>query len=153
MNKKEIISLLGIIFSVFFIGMMFFSNLNTEIKVNLQGKSPSIIKVPAMFTLPETIILLILTAVATACIIYFASDLSKKINISQNQGLALKVLDGDSKRLYHHLLEKGEALQKDLVYELSFSKAKTTRILDKLVQKNLVERISYGNTNKIRIIE
>ena len=51
------------------------------------------------------------------------------------------------------ILEKGECLQKDLIYELGFAKAKVTRVLDRLEQKKIIVRISYGKTNKVKVVE
>jgi len=51
---------------------------------------------------------------------------------------------------YDEEFDDENCLQKDLVYELGISKASVTRILDKLSDKNIVERVSYGKTNKVR---
>lgn len=65
---------------------------------------------------------------------------------------ALRLLDGDEKRVFGEILESGgEILQKDLPIQLNFPKAKITRILDDLEKKGLVIRKRYGMTNKVII--
>lgn len=68
------------------------------------------------------------------------------------QKLTLRLLSGDERRLFRRIHEAGgEVLQKDLVAEGTFSKAKVTRLLDKLENKSLVVRERYGSTNRVRI--
>jgi hypothetical protein len=70
------------------------------------------------------------------------------------QRLAIKLLSGDERKMFRRIVEGGgEVLQKDLVAEGKFSKAKVTRLLDKLERKDLIVRSRYGSTNKIRISE
>ena len=45
----------------------------------------------------------------------------------------------------------GEMLQRDLVALGMFSKAKVTRVLDKLEAKGLVVREAHGMTNRVRL--
>jgi len=68
------------------------------------------------------------------------------------QKLTLRLLNGDERRIFRRIHEAGgEVLQKDLVAEGTFSKAKVTRLLDKLENKGLVVRERYGSTNRVRI--
>lgn len=68
------------------------------------------------------------------------------------QKLTLRLLNGDERRLFRRIHEAGgEVLQKDLVAEGTFSKAKVTRLLDKLENKSLVVRERYGSTNRVFI--
>jgi uncharacterized membrane protein len=68
------------------------------------------------------------------------------------QKLTLRLLGGDERKLFRRIHEAGgEVLQKDLVAEGVFSKAKVTRLLDKLENKGLVVRERYGSTNRVRI--
>ncbi len=48
--------------------------------------------------------------------------------------------------------DKKEMLQKDLSRAAEFSKAKVTRVLDRLVKKGLVERKTFGKTNKVKVL-
>lgn len=70
------------------------------------------------------------------------------------QKLAIKLLSGDERKMFRRIVDGGgEVLQRDLVAEGTFSKAKVTRLLDKLERKDLVVRSRYGSTNKVRISE
>ncbi|MBI2233275.1 MAG: hypothetical protein HYU56_05110 [Candidatus Aenigmarchaeota archaeon] len=55
----------------------------------------------------------------------------------------------DEKRVIEYLQERKTALQSDLEHEFKFSRAKATRIVSKLQEKNLVGKQKYGRTNKL----
>jgi len=68
------------------------------------------------------------------------------------EAAVVKILDEDERRLYLQVREAGgTALQRDLVASGTFSKAKVTRLLDKLERKGLVARERYGATNRVRL--
>ena len=70
----------------------------------------------------------------------------------REQELISRLLDGDEKKLFNLILESdGVVLQKDIVAKGIFSKAKVTRLLDKLENRGLVERERYGLTNRIKV--
>lgn len=82
-----------------------------------------------------------------------ASDASA-LPSEEVQRLAIKLLSGDERKMFRRIVDGGgEVLQRDLVAEGTFSKAKVTRLLDKLERKDLVVRSRYGSTNKVRISE
>ena len=59
-------------------------------------------------------------------------------------------LAGDEHILYKAVYDRGgSALQRNLPEETGFSKAKVTRVLDRLEQRGLIERMSYGVTNNV----
>lgn len=65
----------------------------------------------------------------------------------------IKLLDEDERRMYLEIREHGgEMLQRDLVALGTFSKAKVTRVLDKLETKGLVVRERHGMTNRVRLV-
>ena len=134
---------------IFLIGFILFSGVNTDIMIKLEGGKTIVSKIPPNFPIGTTVFLIILSAVAGWAGFYYISDLSKKLSITKKQHFTVQMLEGDVKRMYLYILEKEQCLQKDLVYELKLPKAKVTRILDKLDQKGLVKRISYGKTNRI----
>jgi len=69
----------------------------------------------------------------------------------REQELISRLLDGDEKKLFNLIIESdGVILQKDIVAMGIFSKAKVTRLLDKLENRGLIERERYGLTNRIR---
>lgn len=68
------------------------------------------------------------------------------------QKLAIRLLSGDERKMFRRIVDEGgEVLQKDLVAVGIFSKAKVTRLLDKLEGKGLVVRERYGATNRVRV--
>jgi len=66
----------------------------------------------------------------------------------------LRTLDADELRLYEMVRDAGgELLQMHVVSAKIFSKAKVTRLLDKLEKRGLVVRERHGMTNRIRTIK
>jgi len=66
----------------------------------------------------------------------------------------LSTLGADELRLYEMIRGAGgELLQMHVVSAKVFSKAKVTRLLDKLEKRGLVVRERHGMTNRIRIIK
>lgn len=153
MNKKEILSLGIFLVSIFLIGFIFFLGIDTQVNIKIESGKTIAATIPANFSILTTIFLMVLTLSSTLSFIYFISDISKTVTTSMKQKTIVKVLSGDEKKLYQFVLDKGECLQKDLIYELGFAKAKVTRILDKLDEKGAIKRISYGKTNKIVAIK
>ena len=65
----------------------------------------------------------------------------------------VKLLDEDERRMYLELRDHGgQMYQRDLVALGTFSKAKVTRVLDKLEAKGLVVREAHGMTNLVRLV-
>lgn len=65
----------------------------------------------------------------------------------------MKLLDEDERRMYLELRDHGgQMYQRDLVALGIFSKAKVTRVLDKLEAKGLVVREAHGMTNRVRLV-
>jgi len=150
-RKKQAIYMIFLFVSLFSISFIFFSNAITEIDVTVNGETPEYVEIPAMFSTMQVIFLMILTFVSTACFLLFCIDFNKGDKNNKKQKIASSVLEGDKKKLYEIIQEKNEILQKDLVYESGFSKAKVTRILRKLDDKTLIVVKPWGNTNKIII--
>lgn len=69
---------------------------------------------------------------------------------SSLKAIDVSKLDEDEKKVYQIMKEKdGSAYQSDLIKELQCSKVKITRILDKMEQKQILERKRRGMTNLI----
>lgn len=65
----------------------------------------------------------------------------------------VKLLSEDERRMYLELRDHGGMMyQRDLVALGIFSKAKVTRVLDKLEAKGLVVREAHGMTNRVRLV-
>ena len=79
-----------------------------------------------------------------------ASPASDPIVIGKNVGR----LSAEERNLFSEIQRRGgSAYQKDLVALGTFSRAKVTRLLDKLEAKGLVVRERHGMTNRIRITD
>lgn len=151
MNKKETLSLGVFLVSFLLIGLILFTGMNSEVTIKLENGKTISSEIPSSFPITSTLMLMLFSATGAVSLFYFLTDLSKKITLTNKQGHTLSMLEGDLKKVYLFIAEKGEILQKDLVYELGMPKARVTRILDKLADKDLVQRISYGKTNKITL--
>lgn len=57
----------------------------------------------------------------------------------------------EEKQIMNYLLKRKECWTKELVRELNISKVRLSRKLRKLEERGLIERIPYGNENKIKI--
>ena len=65
----------------------------------------------------------------------------------------LSHLGNDERRLYDMIVERGgEVLQRDIVASGEFSKAKVTRLLDKLEGRELIKRERHGMTNRVKLV-
>lgn len=65
----------------------------------------------------------------------------------------MRLLNADERRMYLEIRDHGGLmLQRDLVALGVFSKAKVTRVLDKLEAKGIVVREAHGMTNRVRIV-
>jgi len=68
------------------------------------------------------------------------------------QDLAIRLLDGDERRMMKVIVEaKGSVLQRDLVRITAFSEAKVSRLLDRLEERGLVRRERQGMANRVRL--
>ena len=151
MDKRESLHLILLAVSLFSIAYIFFANAITDVYVTIENGEPVLVQVTEMYSVVQVLFLMLMTAIGTYSFVYLYRGLNKIANHSKKQKLAAKILEGDELRLYHLILKKRECLQKDLVYESKYPKAKVTRLLEKLNRKGLVDRKPYGNTNKIYV--
>ena len=150
-RRRQIVYMIFLFISLFSISFLFLSNTITQIDISEEDGTTEIVEIPAMFSILQVIFLMIFTFVATGCFLLLYIDFKKTDKNKKKQKIVSTILDGDEKILYDIIKEKNEILQKDLVYESGFSKAKVTRILGKLDNKKLIVRKPWGNTNKILI--
>jgi predicted HTH transcriptional regulator len=75
---------------------------------------------------------------------YFIKKQNKKDKYTRN-------LFGEEKKIMKYLINKKECWTKDLVKDLEIPKVRLSRKIRKLVEKGLVEKIPYGNENKIKL--
>ncbi len=149
MDKKEVVYIILLAVALFSIAYIFFANAITDVYVTVEDGEPVAVQVTEMYSVMQVIFLMLMTVIGTYSFVYLYRDLSKLEDRSKKQKLAAKILEGDELKLYNIILNKKECIQKDLVYESRYPKAKVTRLLEKLDRKGLVDRKPYGNTNKI----
>jgi len=151
MDRKEFFWVVNFIISTILIGFVLLIGINPIIEVVLENGEVIRSSIPISFSLSVTLFLMLLTGVSTTSFIFYLDLLNKKRKLNFANSLKLDLLFGDEKKVFEFLLSNGSYIQRDLVYELDISKTKLSRILDSLSQKKLIERISYGNTNKIKL--
>ncbi|MEK6976861.1 MAG: hypothetical protein AABX40_00480 [Candidatus Hydrothermarchaeota archaeon] len=110
----------------------------------------------SVFTLQDVFVLVLSAWVSGATVVYLLlwARGEERITADERPEMkpedVLRLLEGDERRLYQRILDSGgEILQKDLVLESDFNKAKVTRLLDKLEEKRLISRVRHGMTNRI----
>ena len=77
-------------------------------------------------------------------------------SMGENKALnvAIRLLEPDEKRVVEAVVAAGgEMLQKDITYELGFSRVKTHRVLVRLIKRGIVTTEKQYNTNKVTIAE
>jgi len=133
----------------------------TPIQIFIEGEEPIPVGEILSFTYVDVAIIAISTFLAGISGFYLLfSDFIGAPKVLQtveradtselDREFALRLLDGDEKRVFGEILESGgEILQKDLPIQLNFPKAKITRILDQLEHKGLIIRKRFGMTNKV----
>jgi uncharacterized membrane protein len=135
----------------------------TPIQIVIPGEEPIVVGQIFRYTQIDVLIISVSTVILAVSSFYLLfSDFAetrnapptveKKDSSELDIKFALRLLDGDKKKVFNKIVESGgEILQSDLHIQTSFSKAKITRILDYLELKDLVVRKSYGMTNKVII--
>ncbi|MBS3065633.1 hypothetical protein J4229_01145 [Candidatus Pacearchaeota archaeon] len=86
--------------------------------------------------------------------IYYAySKLAGKTKKTSNSSEIDKHLVDAEKKILDNLRksDRGELWQKQLQLSTGFSKAKLSRVIRNLEARNLIEKIPFGNTNKVRL--
>jgi len=151
MKKKDIVHVILLAVALFSIAYIFFSNAITDVYVTVDNGDAVTVQVTEMYSVIQVLLLMIMTAIGTYSFVYLYRDLSRLEDRSKKQKLAGRILEGDELRLYNLIMKKDEWLQKGLVYESGYPKAKVTRILEKLGKKDLISRRPYGNTNKVYV--
>lgn len=153
MNNKQVGWLImGIAFFMAAIVLLF----NLALK-NIVGETCSHGPTCTMYDTIGTQTLLSLSIVIIVIVIGFVIMFTKpkekiviqKVEVkAKKKKLDLKGLDKDEKRIIDFLVKEGKAVfQADLKEKLEIGKVKTTRLLDKLEAKQLIERKRRGMNN------
>jgi uncharacterized membrane protein len=132
------------------------------IQIILEGGNAVLIEDASLFTFTDVLILIISAWTGGMAAVYLflkagseaePEPLREAKIVEEKRGLrkaALKLLEGDEKKLYQKIIDAGdEILQKDLVLESEFDRAKVTRLLNKLERKGLITKLKHGMTNRI----
>lgn len=95
------------------------------------------------------------TAVAALLLVLIAAGLALYIRRSRSEDTiasVFPVLKDDEKDVIRYMVEHdGECGQKDLVDELDYSKAKISRLVKDLEERNLVTKIKEGRRNRLKL--
>lgn len=76
------------------------------------------------------------------------------IGDGQALDIAMRLLEPEEKRVVEALSASGGSmLQKDISYELGFSRVKTHRVLVKLIKRGIVTAEKHYNTNRIELAD
>lgn len=89
---------------------------------------------------------IIFIAIAIYLFYHFYQKKSKKEDIDRHLMESEKMIIQELKKA-----DRGELWQKRLQLNTNFSKAKISRLIRNLEQRNLIEKIPFGNTNKVRL--
>lgn len=158
-SKKTVFT--AVVFTVS--AFVFFAKLVTPapIQIVIQGEEPIVVGQLVSYT-PIDVIIIAISALllGTSSFYLLFSDFIetrgayeplRKLEPSElDMRFALRLLDGDKRRVLSEIVEAGgEILQSELPIQTGFSKAKITRILDSLERKGLIIRKSYGMRNKV----
>jgi len=82
-------------------------------------------------------------------IYYFLSPKFEKKKIDKK--FFLNFFEGEERKVFEIILNKKEANQTEIVKESNLSKVKVSRILKKFENRGLIEKLSIGKINKVRL--
>jgi uncharacterized membrane protein len=76
---------------------------------------------------------------------------SKNVSLKKNTEILLKFLNEDEKKLVNALIEsKGKVLQAEITRLPGMTKLKSHRVVQKLLDKGVIEKEQVGKTNIIK---
>ena len=132
----------------------------TPIQIIVSGEGqPIVVREFVTYTLIDVIMVVASTIIVcmTSFYILFSTRfegeaLNPSNSIESDIKFALRLLEGDQKKIFLLIVESGGSiLQSEIVEKSGFSNAKVTRILSELESKGLIIKRRYGMTNKIEI--
>lgn len=84
--------------------------------------------------------------------VFIDKDINDKEVKTAKWKSTLDALGNDEYKIYKEILDAGGSIfQTDLITKTGFSNAKVTRVLNKLEERNLLERKRYGMTNIVSL--
>ena len=158
-NKNVGFLVLGI--SIVIIAIIFlFNNAMKEIVVQSCGAEHAVVCPMNQTRENQTYLSLSIVSILiiTGLVLIFSKQsekiIVKKIKEKQKKKtLDLSNLRNEDRRVFSLIQENKTIFQADLIEKLGFGKAKVSRILDRLENKNLIERKRRGMTNVVTLKE
>jgi len=99
-------------------------------------------------TSPAVLVAVLLILIAAGLSVYMRRAQSS----SETVASLFPVLKDDEKEVIRYMVDNdGECGQKDLVEELDYSKAKISRLVKDLVERNLIKKIKEGRRNRLKL--
>jgi len=148
-REKRLLALVTIMVSA----MVLTLKLSTPayVQVIIEGNSTIVKEIPNLYTSQDIVAVLVFSFVLGFCTAYLISQYVRsevkleadKASISET----IKSLGEDEFRVYMLIKDEGLIYQHEIVKTTGFSKAKVSRILDKLEAMGLVERKRRGMSN------
>jgi uncharacterized membrane protein len=162
LKTKQKIVIMAILFAVSAFTLAGKLLMPTPIQIVIQGEEPIVVGQIFRYTQFDVVIIsvsIVILAMSSFYLLFVKSSETysyvKDYQIDKSEeelAFALRLLDGDKRRVFSEIIESGgEILQSDLHTQTGYPKAKITRILDYLENKELIIRKSHGMTNKIVI--
>ena len=157
-SKIAIMTMLFAVSAFTFVGKVL---MPTPIQIVIPGEEPIVVGQIFRYTQFDVVIISVSTVILAVSAFYllFINSIEtrnalpaveKKDNSELDVKFALRLLDGDKRKVFKEIVEsRGEILQNELYAQTGFSRAKITRILDYLELKGLIVKKSYGMTNKV----
>ncbi len=76
---------------------------------------------------------------------------TKSVSLKKNTEILLKLLNADERKVIQALLENhGKALQSEITRLPEMSKVKSHRVIQKLIDRGVLQKEEYGKTNRIK---
>ena len=163
MRTNSKIAIMAILFAVSAFTLVSKFLMPTPIQIVIPGEEPIVVGQIFKYTQFDVAIISVSTVILAVSGFYllFVNSIEtrnalptveKKDTSELDVKFALRLLDGDKRKVFNEIVESGgEILQSELYAQTGFSRAKITRILDYLEWKGLVVRKSYGMTNRVTI--
>ena len=121
------------------------------VQVIIEGNSTIVREIPNLYTSRDVVTVLVFSFILGFCTAYLLSRHVRpevKLKVGEVDVVeAVKLLSEDELKVYTLVKEEGLIYQHEIVRATGFSKAKVSRILDKLEAMGLVERKRRGMSN------
>ena len=142
-HRKKIIS--GILILSVFVLIVSICSLYVQVEISSGNACGCAIPIPVFIPFIASIGLFI----GTVTYYLFSPKFDRKID----KKVLLNFFEGEERKVFEVILNKKEVNQAEIVRESGLSKVKVSRILKRFESKGLVEKISVGKINKVKLSE